>query len=100
MKPLRMTLALAAFALATAAFAVKPGEIAPDFHGTDSNGKAQTLSQYRGKYVVLEWANQGCPPTSRSTTRAATWRRCKNNGPPRAWCGSRSSRPHPASRAT
>jgi peroxiredoxin len=45
----------------TRAFALKPGESAPDFHGTDSNGKAQTLSQYRGKFVVLEWANEGCP---------------------------------------
>jgi hypothetical protein len=60
-QPVRITLALTALALATAAFAVKPGELAPDFHGTDSNGKTQSLSQYRGKFVVLEWANQGCP---------------------------------------
>jgi peroxiredoxin len=46
---------------AAAAFAIPPGSQAPDFHGTDSNGKTQTLSQYRGKYVVLEWANKGCP---------------------------------------
>ena len=26
-----------------------------------SNGNPQTLAQYRGKFVVLEWANQGCP---------------------------------------
>jgi peroxiredoxin len=43
------------------ALALKPGEIAPDFKGTDSNGKTEALAQYRGKYVVLEWANQGCP---------------------------------------
>jgi peroxiredoxin len=60
-RPARITLALAALALATAAFAVRPGALAPDFHGTDSNGKTQSLSQYRGKFVVLEWANQGCP---------------------------------------
>lgn len=42
-------------------FAVVPGSPAPDFKGTDSNGRPQTLSQYRGKFVVLEWANQGCP---------------------------------------
>lgn len=47
--------------LATAAFAVKPGDQAPDFKGTDSNGHTQTLSQYKGKWVVLEWANRGCP---------------------------------------
>jgi len=45
---------------ATTAFAQTTTQ-APDFHGTDSNGHPQTLSQYRGHYVVLEWANQGCP---------------------------------------
>jgi peroxiredoxin len=43
------------------ALAVKPGETAPNFQGKDSNGNTQTLTQYKGKYVVLEWANQGCP---------------------------------------
>jgi peroxiredoxin len=52
---------LAAILLASTASAQKPGDPAPDFHGTDSNGHPQTLSQYRGKFVVLEWANQGCP---------------------------------------
>ena len=52
---------LAVALAASAAFAIPPGSLAPDFHGTDSNGKTQTLSQYRGKYVVLEWANKGCP---------------------------------------
>jgi hypothetical protein len=34
----------------------------PDFSLTDSNGgKAQTLSQYKGKVVVLEWNNPECP---------------------------------------
>ena len=28
---------------------------------TDSKGKTQTLSQYKGKYVVLEWFNPECP---------------------------------------
>ena len=49
--------------LATAAWAVRPGEPAPDFTGTDSRDKAHTLSAYRGKYVVLEWHNNGCPYT-------------------------------------
>lgn len=43
------------------AFAITPGSQAPDFKGTDSNGVSHSLSQYRGKYIVLEWANQGCP---------------------------------------
>ena len=36
---------------------------APDFTATDSQGQTHTLNQYRGKYVVLEWHNQGCPFT-------------------------------------
>lgn len=60
----RITRLLATIAIATCtmgAWALKPGETAPDFKGTDSNGSAQTLSQYHGKWVVLEWANKGCP---------------------------------------
>jgi hypothetical protein len=53
------SLALLSFGLT--AFAVVPGSTAPDFKGTDSNGVQHALSQYRGKYVVLEWANKGCP---------------------------------------
>jgi peroxiredoxin len=37
------------------------GSKAPDFSVTDSNGKSQSISQYKGKYVVLEWFNPGCP---------------------------------------
>jgi peroxiredoxin len=43
------------------ALSLTPGTQAPDFKGTDSNGVTHTLSQYRGKFVVLEWANKGCP---------------------------------------
>jgi peroxiredoxin len=41
--------------------ALPPGEVAPDFKGVDSNGVTHSLSEYRGKFVVLEWANRGCP---------------------------------------
>lgn len=37
--------------------------LAPDFTATDSHGKSHSLDQYHGKYVVLEWHNQGCPYT-------------------------------------
>ena len=36
---------------------------APDFTATDSQGQSHSLDWYRGKYVVLEWHNQGCPFT-------------------------------------
>jgi peroxiredoxin len=55
----------ALLAAAAVAFAVRVGETAPDFTGTDSNGKTQKLSEYRGKYVVLEWTNNGCPYTQK-----------------------------------
>ncbi len=45
------------------ALALTPGEMAPNFKGVDSNGKTQTLAQYRGKFVVLEWTNRFCPYT-------------------------------------
>jgi peroxiredoxin len=47
----------------TTARAAQVGAPAPDFHGTDSNGKTQSLDQYKGKYVVLEWHNHDCPYT-------------------------------------
>lgn len=50
---------------AVAALAVKVGDPAPGFTAVDSNGKQQKLSDYKGKYVVLEWHNQGCPYTKK-----------------------------------
>jgi len=47
---------------------VRIGAPAPEFNATDSNGKAESLDQYRGKYVVLEWHNQGCPYTKKHYT--------------------------------
>jgi peroxiredoxin len=41
--------------------AAKIGEAAPDFTATASNGKTVRLADYHGKYVVLEWHNNGCP---------------------------------------
>ncbi len=37
------------------------GTAAPDFSLTDSKGNTHSLSQYKGKYVVLEWFNPECP---------------------------------------
>jgi thioredoxin-related protein len=52
-----------AFILATAstAWAQKVGQAAPDFSAPDVQGKAVRLSDYKGKYVVLEWTNPECP---------------------------------------
>jgi peroxiredoxin len=37
------------------------GQPVPDFTLADVNGKAVTLSQFRGRTVVLEWFNPRCP---------------------------------------
>ena len=60
---LRRTLgiALTAGLVAVAQAAVAPGVSAPDFTLTSVDGASVKLSQYRGKYVVLEWFNSECP---------------------------------------
>ncbi|HTV14521.1 MAG TPA: thioredoxin family protein [Acidobacteriaceae bacterium] len=47
------------------AWALRVGDPAPDFTGKDSQGQTLKLSEYRGKYVVLEWTNNGCPFTKK-----------------------------------
>ena len=37
------------------------GASAPDFTAVDSNGVMHSLSDFKGKTVVLEWTNEGCP---------------------------------------
>jgi peroxiredoxin len=39
----------------------KIGAPAPSFEVTDTDGKTHRLSDYKGKVVVLEWFNPGCP---------------------------------------
>jgi peroxiredoxin len=56
------TLAAALVPVSAGAQAVV-GSPAPQFTATDSRGQSHTLNEYRGKYVVLEWHNQGCPYT-------------------------------------
>jgi peroxiredoxin len=50
--------------MATTLFAIDSppvGSAAPDFSLTDAKGQTRSLSQYKGKYVVLEWFNPECP---------------------------------------
>src|SRR5215213_4933949 len=37
------------------------GKAAPNFTLKDQNGKSVSLADFKGKTVVLEWFNQGCP---------------------------------------
>jgi peroxiredoxin len=58
----RILLACSTLALAAVAHAAPTvGQPAPDFALKDANGKTVKLSDYRGKHVVLEWTNPGCP---------------------------------------
>jgi peroxiredoxin len=60
----KLLIGLLASLVSTALFAADSppvGSTAPDISATDSKGKTQTLSQYKGKYVVLEWFNPECP---------------------------------------
>lgn len=60
---LKSALTVIAGLIMTAAAYAAPeiGKPAPDFSATDSNGKTVKLSDFRGKTVVLEWTNDGCP---------------------------------------
>jgi peroxiredoxin len=56
-----MTIALILCAAPLLIAAAKVGDAAPDFTATASSGKIYRLSSDLGKYVVLEWHNNGCP---------------------------------------
>ena len=60
-KLLLITLATFSAGALFAAESPKIGAPAPDFTLTDANGKSHSLSEFKGKYVVLEWFNPGCP---------------------------------------
>lgn len=44
-----------------AAASPQVGQPAPDFSVTDTAGKTWTLADLKGKKVILEWTNHGCP---------------------------------------
>ena len=57
----KLFILLSTLALAATSFAVDIGKPAPDFTGTDINGKTIKLSDYAGKIVVIESYNSDCP---------------------------------------
>lgn len=51
-----------ASAIASPVFAAPVlGQPAPAFQAVDANGRTRSLSEFKGKTVVLEWTNNGCP---------------------------------------
>lgn len=65
MKSLNKILLTAAFAMTALsighAATAEVGKAAPDFTLTDINGTKHSLSEFKGKTVVLEWVNPECP---------------------------------------
>ena len=53
--------ALLAGAASTAQAAASVGQPAPAFTASDTTGKSRSLAEFKGKTVVLEWVNPGCP---------------------------------------
>ena len=54
-------LGLAALVVVGGGSAAEVGQPAPAFTASDTNGRAHSLADAKGKYVVLEWTNYDCP---------------------------------------
>lgn len=52
---------LATVLLSCPTFAVEVDKMAPDFTLTNTNGEKVSLSDFKGKHVILEWTNHLCP---------------------------------------
>lgn len=64
MRTIRLTAASLVLLAATAASPLAApvvGAPAPAFSAVDANGKTRSLAEFKGKTVVLEWTNDGCP---------------------------------------
>ena len=61
LRPLIIVFGFAAVLTAASALAANPGQAAPGFTLTGTDGKPAKLSEHKGKWVVLEWVNPGCP---------------------------------------
>ena len=66
MSMVRRSLLSAAFAVGLApAFPAQAapvvGQPAPAFSAADAEGRTRSLAEFKGKTVVLEWHNEGCP---------------------------------------
>jgi peroxiredoxin len=57
--------------IAEGAVPAEVGKPAPDFTLKDLDGKETKLSAYKGKVVVLEWFNPGCPFVKKSHTKGS-----------------------------
>ncbi len=61
-KSLMTMAAMLTIGTASAAAAdIEAGKPAPNFSAQDASGKTRSLSEFNGKFVVLEWFNPDCP---------------------------------------
>ena len=94
----RLPRGLAACALAAVACSgssqaqVAVGQKAPDFTLSDLDGHPVPLASFRGKIVVLEWANPNCP-VSRRHADAGTMTSTAARHPEVVWLAVNSTRP-------
>lgn len=68
MRPLILA---ALLALALPVLAADVGQPAPDFVLKDLHGQVHRLSDFKGRVVVLEWFNPGCPFVKASHTKGS-----------------------------
>jgi peroxiredoxin len=61
MRKLSLVFGVLALSAGAALAGVEVGQPAPDFSLLDTHGQTQQLSQYKGKWVVLEWYQPDCP---------------------------------------
>jgi peroxiredoxin len=61
MRNISLVFGILALSAGAALAGVEIGQPAPDFSLPDTNGHTHQLSQYKGKYVVLEWYQPDCP---------------------------------------
>src|SRR5476651_871719 len=61
----KLTFALMLLLVLPVVAAVRVGEPAPNVTATNSYGHQHSLAESKGKFVVLEWHNQGCPYTKK-----------------------------------
>lgn len=59
----RLVVSLLAASVLAAPAAAAPvvGQPAPAFTAVDAHGRTRSLAEFKGKTVVLEWTNSGCP---------------------------------------
>ena len=55
------TMITAGALIVSTASAAPPGDAAPAFKEVNTAGKEISLSDFKGKTVILEWTNNGCP---------------------------------------